>query len=281
MRRVSIFCSFVMISVVACSEEKEDAVAYISALQVVEPDGRFTDLLAPGDAGAAVHSAFVSVRAAFTTLLDPNKIQDLSGAIAQPGKGVAKALWQRPQGVVELPLLAVYNPARTALGAPAPIVTFRSTGGFPADAALTIELDPTRLTNKRGQPYVGPTRGSFQTAPFEVFVSIPAGPLGGSFVPRLSFTNVPSQIAPDAVQVLDARGQPVAIKVQADSGQVTGWIVSPQGEGVPWPPGAYTLSLNDSQVSDGFGVSLAPGPRAWPFQVGGVAVDASTDASED
>src|SRR5687768_1662050 len=160
MRRVLLFLKLCGAAALACacSGDKPSPQPYLVALEVIAPDGTVTDLLAATDASVQLQSPFATVRATFSALLDASKIQDLTGPSAKPGQGVARALWQRPQAVVELPLLATYNPSDRARGVLQPTVTLSPSGVFPTDASITIQLDPSRLTSKTGQPYVGATQ---------------------------------------------------------------------------------------------------------------------------
>lgn len=270
----------IILGLTACSENEAPPVPHLISLEVVTPEGQLFDLVEPADAGVQAFSPLSKLRATFSALLDPAKVQDLSGPSPLPGQGVAALSWQKASGPVEVPLLATYNPARTQSGLPAPVVGFSPQGALPADATLTIRLDPQRLVNKNGVPFVGVREASFQTQPFMATVTIPERPLGTDFSPRISFNSVPAAFTSGAISVTDALGQPVAIELLPDPAQAAGYLVSPLGEGVPWQPGTYTLLLDGARLTDTFGVPLAPGARDWPFTIaatGGSAGDAGTD----
>ena len=257
----------VLLCMAACSQDQEAATAYLSAVQAIGPEGNATDILNPPDAALGLHSPLSSLRTTFTALLDPKKVQDLSGQSPQPGRGVAKIIWQRAAGTVELPLAAVYNPARTALGAPAPTVTFTAEPALPAGAVLTLLLEPTRLVNKSAEPYVGPRQVSLETAPFGVAVPTRVETVGPDFTPRLIFNSVPASFSADAVTVLGPSGAVVPIEVIRERTSSLQWVISPVGEAVPWPAGKHVLRLDSTKVTDTYGVPLSGDVGPWSFTV--------------
>lgn len=256
-----------LLCLVGCSEDQTVPTAYLSAIHVISPDGQSTDLLEPMDAAALPHSPLSRLQATFSALLDPSKLHDLSGNMPRPGQGVAKLVWHRPTGDVERPLASVYNPARTALGAPAPTVSFTLANALPAEAALTLVLEPQRLVNKSGVPYVGARQVDFETAAFEVDVAAPSQPVGPDFVLRMSFNTVPAAFAPQAIVVVDGGGAAVAIEVTQDPAAPLAWFISPLGQAVPWARGTYTLRLDGTTLTDTHGVALAGPMGPWSFTV--------------
>ncbi|MCG5053945.1 MAG: hypothetical protein KA712_13360 [Myxococcales bacterium] len=227
------------------------------------------------DAGVAPpFPADVTFRAVFDQLLEVTLVQDLAGGTPRPGAGVAWVRWQREAGAVDLPLLSTYDPGRRIEGRSAPSVSFVTPAPLPSAATLTLELAPERLQGRGGGPYVGPTRFSFETLPFGVTFPAPESAHPVDFVVRLAFSSTPGAPVPGAVRVSRA-GEPVAIEILTPMAQPKSWLVSPQGEGVPWPQGELELRLDPELVTDRHGVPLpAVGAYVYRFTVGAAPPDA-------
>lgn len=243
------------------------------ALEVLDPTGSTLDLLLPAsDAGILFLpvSPLSSIRATFDALLDPSKVQELSGSTAAPGKGVAYVQWLAPNGPMQLDLLALYNPSQRQNHGPAPTVTFAAAQALPSGVALTFVLERSRLTDKSGRPFVGVAGGVFETRPFTATVTLPQTPQPLTFTPRISFSSIPGPLQAGAVFVLRAGAQ-VEVEIVADPSARNTWAVSPVGQGVPWSPGLHELHLVPEKITDAFGTTLPAASYVFPFVVGAAA----------
>ena len=258
----------------SCSEDTTPARApNLIALELLDPSGTVLDLRPNMDAGMATAvSPLSSVRATFDALLDPSKVQELSGSTAAPGRGVAYVQWLAPNGPMQLGLLAQYNPSQRQNYGPAPTVTFTAPQALPSGVALTFVLERSRLTDKSGRPFVGVAGGVFETRPFTATVTLPQTPQPLTFTPRISFSSIPGPLQAGAVFVLRA-GVQVQIEIVADPSARNTWAVSPVGQGVPWSPGLHQLHLVPEKITDAFGTALPASSYVFPFVVGAVAVD--------
>jgi hypothetical protein len=263
---------------VACSENSSPALPpNLIGLELVDPSGAVFDITAGQDAGAAQRVSPLSVvRATFSALLDPSKVQDLSGTAPAAGRGVAKIQWISTNGPTELGLLAQYNPSHRMANGVAPTVTFSAPEVLPSGVAITFVLDKMRLTDKAGNPYVGPTMGTFESKPFSSVVVIPAGALPPSFLPRVGFSSLPAPLQPGAIRVVRANTD-VAINVLPDPSSRTSLLVSRAGEGATWSAGTYQLILAPEKITDLFGSTLPAGPLEYTFVIG--AANNTADAA--
>jgi|GEM_PF-4619561 len=266
---------------VSCSESSPPALPpNLIGLELVDPSGVVFDITAGQDAGAAPRVSPLSlIRATFNALLDPSKVQDLSGTAPAAGRGVGKIQWISSNGPAELGLLAQYNPSHRVAYGVAPTVIFSAPEVLPSGVAITFVLEKRRLTNKAGNPYIGPTVGTFETQPFSSLVVVPAGPLPPSFLPRVTFSSLPAPLQPGAIRVVKDNVA-VSISVLPDPSSRTAWLVSRIGEGATWSPGTYQLVLATEKITDLFGMTLPPGPLEYTFVIG-AAVNASDAASGD
>lgn len=267
---------------VSCSDNTSPALPpNLIGLELIDPSGVVIDITAGHDAGAgSLVSPLSLVRATFNALLDPSKVQDLSGTTPAPGRGVGKVQWMSSTGPAELGLLAQYNPSHRAAYGAAPTVTFSAPQVLPSGVAITFVLEKMRLTDKAGLPYVGPRTGTFETQPFSSLVVIPAGVLPPSFLPRINFSSVPGPLQPGAIRVVKANAE-VPINVLPNPSSRTAFLVSRTGEGSTWSPGTYQLILAPEKITDLFGMTLPAGSLEYTFVIGAavnIADAATTDA---
>jgi hypothetical protein len=276
MRRVSSFlkCSAFALSLTsglsaACTESKSpDSPPNLIKLEVLDPSGLVLDIMPGVDAAMPQPVSSLSViRATFDGLLDPSKVQDLSGASPALGRGVGKVRWDGGNGPAELGLLAQYNPSLRQ-GGTTPTVTFLAMEALPSGVSLSLILDKARLTDKAGNTYVGVIGGSFETISFKSVVELPAGPLPPSFLPRVNFTSLPANLPPGAIRVVKD-GLDVAIAVSTDPSTRTGLIVARAGEGATWSVGTYQLILAADKITDLFGAPMVVGALSYTFVIGG------------
>lgn len=288
MRRVSILGLSLLLgatSMGACSDPSTPNLApNLIALELLDPSGSALNALSGADAGVPLVSPLSSIRATFDALLDPSKVQDLSGSAPGPGRGVAKVRWEAAGGITELGLLADYNPSKRQNYGPAPTLTFSAPVALPAGVHLTLELNRERITDKQARSYVGVSGGSFDTQPFVATLAVPQGALPTTFAIRIVFSSVPAGATAGAVRVFaGALEVPVVVRVEPPNV----WVVKPVGEGVPWTSGAHRLVMLPNAITDTFGIPLPAGAYEFPFLIagnvdGGVdggATDAGADAS--
>lgn len=254
---------------VSCSDNSLPASPpNLIGLELIDPSGVVFDITAGQDAGATRQVSPLSVvRATFSALLDPSKVQDLSGTGPAPGRGVGKIDWISSNGPTELGLLSDYNPSNRLANGTAPTVTFSAPVVLPSGVAITFVLEKMRLTDKAGNPYVGPIMGTFETKPFSSLVAIPAGAQPPSFLPRVVFSTLPAPLQPGAIRVVKADAD-VAITVLPDPSSRTSWLVSRTGEGATWSAGTYQLILAPEKITDLFGMALPVGPLNYTFVIG-------------
>lgn len=276
MRRVFCF-SLAALLIGACSDDAAPRWApNLIGLELLDPASGAINLLPEADAGVPpALSPLASIRATFDALLDPSKVQDLSGASPAPGRGLAKLQWESAGGITELGLLADYNPSKRQNFGPAPTVTFTAPVAFPAGVRVTLVMSRERITDKQGRPYVGLAGASFETQPFAATVALPQGALPATFSARVAFSSLPAAVPAGAVRVF-AGDVEVPIEVAVEPSARNVWVVSPLGEGVPWGAGPHRLVLLPQIITDTFGIALPPGAYDFPFLIGGEA-DARTN----
>ena len=248
------------------------------ALEILDPALGVIPLLGADAGSPAAVSPLASIRATFDQLLDPTQVQDLSGAAPQPGRGVAKLVWQSASGTSEVALLADYNPSKRQNFGPAPTLTFVAPSSLPAGVRATLVLSRERIIDKQGRAYEGASGASFDTQPFTATVALPQNALPFTFTPRIAFSSLPAAAPAAAVSVF-AGDAPVPIEVAIEANARTVWLISPLGEGVPWARGPHRLVLAPDRITDTFGTPLPAGTYEFPFVIGGGVDAGAADAS--
>jgi hypothetical protein len=249
---------------------------------VVVPGEMDLDLLTPPDGGlpAAVSGA-ASFKLVFNQLLDGDKIETVSGSTVTPKTDVASIVWTNaPAGAPAITAATSYDPSGAAgITQPAPKIFINASPGLPSGAQLQVKLDRSKVTGKKGAPFVGPDTQMVATLPFSASASVSDGQALFNDMPlQVAFTNVPAMNVSDHIQLATA-GLPVMIQVTPDAMDPRKVTVAP----MTWMPSAqYTLTV-DKDAADLFGVKLTAGLSVTFFhQIAGVDAGApEAGPSED
>jgi hypothetical protein len=237
------------------SSSKDVGPPQLTSFLVQLPGEADLDLLAPPDGGVSAISGAASFKLVFNQLLDGDKIETVSGTTVTPRTDVASVVWiGAPAGAPALTATTSYDPSgATGINQPAPKIFITVAPGLPSGAQLQVKLDRSKVTGKRGAPFVGPDTQMLTTLPFSASASVmPGQVVAGDVQLQVMFTNVPAMTVAEHIQ-LTSGGMPVMVQVMPDGMDPRKINVTP----MMWTPGAsYTLTV-DKDAADLFGAKVA------------------------
>ena len=151
--------------------------------------------------------------------------------------------------------------------------------GFPADTAVTFNLDPNGLTSVYGEPMDGPTAITVNTGPFTVVLPNSSMPAPTSYrVPIVFSTRAPrDQTLKPFIHVL-AGIVPLPFDLKNDNGDSTLVYIIPTAPGCEaWPASTELTIFADQGLPDAFGRPLVM-PVAGRFTTSSIGGCGGNDA---
>jgi hypothetical protein len=261
---------------VCCSSDNGGTTAPTLLNAFVAADGMETDLLAAPDGGTGAFSPRAQLRLVFDQLLDGDKIETvLDGGGVEGMSDVASLTWMgAPAGAPAIAAITMYDPSggviENMVSKPRPSITIQPTPGLPSGATLTLKLDSTKVTSKKGTPLVDPGSQTFETVPFTVEAGFMDGdPLTEDAALKLTFTNVPADDIAHSLGVTMA-GAPVEFETRKDDMDVRAVVLVPK-RGLWALGGGYALTVS-AEAADLFGVKVSQ-PLSAGFSVVRAGVD--------
>jgi hypothetical protein len=252
---VRIGLSLALATTLACgSDAKDPGPPHLVKFQAQVPGELDVDLLAPPDGGVPAVPGVSTFRAVFDVLLDGDKIETVTGNMVQPRTDVASITWvNAPAGAPAIVAQTTYDPSgASGITVPAPKVFITPSPGLPSGAQVQVKLDRTKITSKKGTPFVGSDTQLLTTAPFAVSANVmPDQVVPADTKLQLTFTNLPGNSLGGHLH-LTADGKPLMIEFTADPMDRRKLNI---GAGLSAGQ-SYTLTV-DKEVGDLFGVTLA------------------------
>jgi hypothetical protein len=241
------------------SDTKDPGPPQLMKFLAVVPNEMDVDLLAPPDGGVPAISGIATFKLVFNQLLNGDKIETVTpGMPPVPNKDVASITWvNAPPGPNTLMAATSYDPSgATGVTMPAPKLLINPVLGLPSGAQLQVKLDRTKVTGKKGAPFVGADTQMVTTAPFAATASVVDGDVVGADLQLgVTFSNAPSgSVSAGAHVILTAGGTPVPATVMPDPADPRKITIAPMMGS--WTIGqSYTLTV-DAEAADLFNVKL-------------------------
>jgi len=237
----------------------------------VVDNNTFSPVDVTSDAGPIQINGFVHLNALFDRLLDGSTVTSIDGGPDQGTDAVAVDVTPALPASATFSVNSIYTPNGAApsmvlVFAPGPSIATTAMPTFPSGSMITATMSKTKVRSKKGEPFTGDDKLTFETLPFSVAIGVPMGDAnpdaGADAGPppvspmmqavTLAFTNLP-----------DPNIQ-AAITVTVNGAAYTDFSVAPEMNPTvvdvtpttTWPANATVVVSVSAAATDAVGVSI-------------------------